>query len=327
VATETKGTNGAAETGQPSGDPTTNFAFEHKVFSIEGGYFSLSQDKAQAVYFVPLGSSFGAVPVNTLRATFGIEAGSSDDRLLGIVESSLRFVKVIRPGESIPRELLDGSASWQVSDEHRALARNRLMIQLSSWASGHEIVISDASQIEQIVEDPITRQRVADAYVQLTQRLGLPPERQKEVETRLASYAHELAYIEALRERYGFIRTIAEKVERLRNAYRLDRTFAAEIMQMLKLFRTPVSEFQTMFDQIDAQSGEILSLIKNLDSQIAFTRRMRDELHSRQMDWEDMIAAWKGVEIERSTANENVVKTTYRFLAQRYLKTNVWKRD
>ena len=306
---------------------STNFDFEHKVFAIEGGYFSLSNDKTQPVYHVPLGATFGSVPLNTLRSTFEIAENSHDDTLLGIVEASLRFVKIIRPGEAIPPELLDGSASWQVSDEHRQLARNRLLIQLASWVSGNEIVVSDAGQIEQILEDPGTKQRIAEAYNQLTQRLGLPPERKSEVETRINTFAHELAYIEALRDRYGAVRAILEKIERLRNAYRLDRTFAAEIVQMLKLFRTPVVEFQTIFDQVDAQSGEVLALMKNLESQISFTRRMRDELHSRVMDWDELIEKWADVSIERSTTNEGLVRLTYRFLAQRYLKANVWRRE
>ena len=306
---------------------STSFDFEHKVFAIEGGYFALAADKSHAVYFVPLGATFGAVPLPTLRTTFEIETESHDDYLLGIVEASLRFVKVIRPGESIPPELLDGSASWQVSDEHRQLALNRILIQLSSWVSGHEIVVSDPAQIEQILEDPGTKQRVAEAYIQLTEKLGLPPERKGEVETKVKAFAHELAYIEALRDRFGAVRSIAERTDRLRTSYRTDRTFSAEIMQMQKLFRTPMVEFKTIFDQVDAQSGEILALLRNLDSQIDFTRKQRDELHCRIMDWDYLLAKWTDVAIERSTANENLIKHTYRFLAQRYLKTNVWKRD
>ena len=320
AAADEKSASGAKRT-------STIFDFEHKVFSIEGGYFAMASDKSHAVFFVPLGTTFGAVPLPTLRTTFDIETESHDDYLLGIVEASLRFVKIIRPGESIPPELLDGTASWQVTEENRALARNRILIQLSSWVSGHEIVVSDAAQIEQILEDPGTKQRIADAYVQLTEKLGMPPDRKGEVETRLGSFSHELAYIEALRDRFGAVRSIAERTEKLRNAYRLDRTFSAEVMQMQKLFRTPMTEFQTIFDQVDAQSGEILSLMRNLDSQIAFTRKQRDELHSRFMDWEELLAKWVDVTIERSNANEQLIKTTYRFLAQRYLKTNVWKRD
>lgn len=310
------------------GDSSTHFLFEHKVFSVSGAYFaSAATDKSLVVFNVPLGSTFGAVPLNTLRGTFQIAADSNDDRLLKVVESSLRYVKVIRPGESIPRELLDGSASWSVSEENRIRARNRVRIQLASWVSGHEIVISDPSQIEQIVEDPKTQEKVEQAYVSLTERLGLPPDKRGEVEEKLNGFAHELSYIEGLRDRYGAVRMILEKLDRLRTIYRLDRTFADEMMQMLKLFRTPILEFQSIFDQVDAQSGEILSLMKTLDSQVAFTRRMRDDLHSRFMDWDDMIAKWEQATVERSTANEALVKSTYRFLAQRYLKTNVWKRE
>ncbi len=321
----TAGADGKSASGEKRN--STTFDFEHKVFSIEGGYFALSTDKSHAVFFVPLGATFGAVPLPTLRTTFDIATETHDDYLLSIVEDSLKFVKVIRPGESIPPELLDGSASWQVTEENRALARNRVLIQLSSWVSGHEIVVSDLAQIEQILDDPGTKERIEEAYIQLTEKLGLPPERQGEVRTRLNSFSHELAYIEALRDRYGAVRSIAERTEKLRNAYRLDRTFSAEIMQMQKLFRTPMSEYQTIFDQVDAQSGEILALMRNLNKQIGFTRKMRDELHTRFMDWEELLEKWRNVTIERSNVNEQLIKHTYRFLAQRYLKTNVWKRD
>ena len=306
---------------------STTFDFDHKVFKIEGGYFALAPDKSHAVFYVPLGTTFGAVPLPTLRSTFEIAEGSHDDYLLGIIEASLRFVKVIRPGESIPPELLDGTASWQVTEDNRLLARNRVLIQLSSWVSGHEVVINDAAQIEQILEDPGTKGRIEEAYIQLTDKLGMAPERKSEVEARLGKFAHELAYIEALRDRYAAVRAIAERTDRLRSTYRLDRTFSAEIMQMQKLFRTPMSEFQAIFDQVDAQSGEVLALVRNLDKQIAYTRSQRDELHSRFMDWEDLLKQWVNVVIERSGANETLIKSTYRFLAQRYLKTNVWKRD
>jgi hypothetical protein len=49
-------------------------------------------------------------------------------------------------------------------------------------------------------------------------------------------------------------------------------------------------------------------------------------LHHRFLDWDELIADWQMVGIERSTANEALVKNTYRFLAQRYLTTNVWRR-
>lgn len=309
------------------GQPSTHFNFKHKVFSVEGGYFSRTADKSASVYNVPLGDTFGSVPLQTLRGSFEIREGSRDDRLLKIVESGLRFCKVIRPGESIPRELLDGSASWSVSDEHRALAKNRMRIQLASWVSGNEVVVNDPSQIEQISEDPTTQMRVEQAYLALTEKLGLTPERRKEVEDKVASFAHELAYIEALREQFGKVRRINDNLEKMRQVYRMDRSFVNEVIQVQRLFRRPLTEFQGIFDQVDAQSGEVLALLKGLPAQIKFTRKMRDELHCRFMDWEELLVKWNEMVPERCTANENLVRGAYRFLAQRYLQTTVWKRD
>lgn len=309
------------------GQPSTHFNFRHKVFAVESSYFSLSADKKVAVLNIPLGTAFGSVPVPTLRATFGIKDGSRDDKLLKIVESGLRFCKEIRPGESIPRELLDGSASWSVSDEHRTLAKNRMSIQLASWVSGNEVVISDPGQIEQIFGDPTTQHKLNQAYDSLTEKLGLTPDKRSLVEERVASFAHELAYIEALRDQFGKVRLIGENLEKLRVVYRADRTFVNDVLQVQRLFRRPLTEFQTIFDQVDAQTGEVLALLKGLKARIDFTRKMRDELHCRFLDWEDILKPWLDMIPERSTYNENQVKAAYRFLAQRYLQTTVWKRE
>ncbi|CAK0773131.1 hypothetical protein WCLP8_4980003 [uncultured Gammaproteobacteria bacterium] len=247
--------------------------------------------------------------------------------MLRIVESSLKFVKVIRPGESIPRELLDGSASWSVEDRHRAIARGRLAFQITSWITGNEIVISDLAQLEQIVEDPKTKERVLEAFAVLAERLGLPPERKQEVADRIDAFGHELSYIEALRERYGMVKNILAKIGDLQRIYRSDRSVVEEIVQMRKLFAKPIAQFENVFLQVDGQTGEILALLKKYDAQVGFTRKMRDNLHTTLMDWDDMITKWEALEVGRSGEAESLLKATYRFLAQRFLNTTVWKRS
>ena len=46
AAADEKSASGAKRT-------STIFDFEHKVFSIEGGYFAMASDKSHAVFFVP----------------------------------------------------------------------------------------------------------------------------------------------------------------------------------------------------------------------------------------------------------------------------------
>lgn len=310
-----------------AGSSSTHFAFEHKVFAIEGAYFSLTADKSQAVYNVPLGGNFGGVGIKALCTTFGIAPDSPDNRLLRIVEDSLKFVREIRPGESIPRELLDGTASWSVEDVHRAAARNRLTLQLVSWFSGNEVVITERQQLQEAVEKPETQARAKEATKHLAERLGLPEGRRDEVVKKIDAFVHELSYLEALRDRFGLVQQILERLTQYRMLYRSDRTLSNELQQVNKLLRIPIGEFVSSFLQIDAQTGEVLSLLRGFDAQVAFMRRMRDDLHWKLMDWDELIKRWEAAPMDRSPASEALLKDTYRFLAQRFLQAHVWKRS
>ncbi|MGG2362419.1 hypothetical protein ACE4Z5_26130, partial [Salmonella enterica] len=86
--------------------------------SIEGARFTRSAASDEPSFVLPLGGIEVTVPVDKLCAEFDIAADSADGQLLHVVAKGLNYVKRIRPGDSIPRELLDGSASWSVDDRH-----------------------------------------------------------------------------------------------------------------------------------------------------------------------------------------------------------------
>ncbi len=305
---------------------TARFVFENKVFAVAGGYFTRLADKSQAVFVVPLGEALGTLSLKTLRANFGIAPNSPDDFLLNLVDDSLRFVKEIYPGESIPRELLDGTASWSVEEHHRARARGRMTIQLASWISGRELVVTRPEEIDQLAGDEGIRRQAEEAHAALVSRLKLAPGDAGQVTGKLDGFIHELAYIEALRESFERVRMIQERLQKFQQVYRVERTIVADIIQMLRLVRSPIEHYDSVFLQVDGQTGQILSLLKTYERQVEFTRRMRDELHSALMDWDQMIDRWDAITFEQGAAAEALLKDTYRFLAQRFLQTNVWSR-
>src|SRR4051812_38964360 len=112
---------------------STVFDFEHKVFKIAGGRFALSRTNGLPVYYVPLGELEATLPLENLCAEFAIRDESPDALLLGVIERSLHHVKEIRSGDSIPRELLDGTASWSVEERHRAIAHGRIASNILCW--------------------------------------------------------------------------------------------------------------------------------------------------------------------------------------------------
>ena len=54
-------------------------------------------------------------------------------------------------------------------------------------------------------------------------------------------------------------------------------------------------------------------------------RDMRDDLHSKLMQWDDVIEAWKGVEAVKGEKQESAIKLIYRFAAHNFPQRQDWK--
>lgn len=310
----------------PAGDDrSTLFDFRHKVFQVEGSYFAPSRDSGDILFQVPMGDIRGAIPLDVLRDEFDIDPASRDGELLSIIERSLRFVKIIRPNDSIPREILDGTASWSVRPEHLETAKGRLSVQLASWLAGSETLIVDVAQLRAFAEDPSTKEKVQLAFAQIADKLGLGRDNKQQVVDSIDMLARELSYIEALRERVGLTRSIVLKIDTMIQVYRSDRGMIENLERMKILIRPPVQGLEALVAEVDAQTSEVLAVLKNRDAQVDFIRRQRDELHSRLMPWDEMIPAWEEHILVRSPASENLLKETYRFLAHNFPQTKPWK--
>lgn len=302
----------------------THFDFEHKVFSLPGAFFCVEPNSKEPVLNILLGDLKAALTFVTLVESFQIEEGSHDWRLLEIVQEGLAYVKQIRPGEQIPGELLDGRASWSVEDRHRILAKGRLTMQIVSSFGGSEMIVSDADQLEQLLDDPQTTTRLKAAFEKIAQRLGLTGNSEQYLTDRIDDLAQELSYIEALRDRFKDIRKIDTKLGKMTQIYRTDRTLCAEVNRMQGLIRKPVREYDMIFDQADAQTGDIVGALKDFHTTVQFIRKIRDEMRTKLLEWEDLLQSWDEQSLERSPRLEQLHKQTYRFLASRYIETKVW---
>lgn len=303
----------------------THFDFEHKVFTLPGAFFALDPTSKDPVLNILLGDLKAALPFNTIRESFDIGDGH-DVKLLDTVSKGLKFVKIIRPGEQIPGELLDGRASWAVEERHRIIARGRLTMQLVSWITGNETIITDLTELEQIIDDPQSKSRVREACKQIAEKLGVEGNSEQYITDRVDDLSQELAYIEALRDRFKGIRQIDENLGRIAQIYRSDRLFVSEITRVRSLLKKPMRAFDAVFEQADAQTGEIVGALKDFKTTISFIRKIRDDLRSRLLEWEELLGAWDGAEIERSMKIEQLCKQAYRFIANRFMEAQVWER-
>jgi hypothetical protein len=304
----------------------THFNFQHKVFLLPGAFFANDPTSKDPVLNILLGDLKAALPFNTIQESFDLPEDGNDRKLLEIVAKGLRFVKIIRPGEQIPGELLDGRASWSVDDIHRTIARGRLTMQLVSWITGSETIITDLSQLEQITDDPQTKNRVREACTQIAQKLGVGGNSEQYISDRIEDLTQELSYIEALRDRFHRIRELDEGIAKIAQIYRADRAFVAELSRIRMLFKKPLREYDSIFEQADAQTGEIVGALKDFNTTVGFVRKIRDDLRARLLEWEELLASWDGVELERSMKVEHLCKQTYRFLANRFMESKVWER-
>ncbi len=308
----------------PAPSESTHFLFQHKVFGVAGSYFAIADDTQAPTFFVPLGDMQGVLSLPQLVSGFDIKPDSSDAALLRVVGKSLAFVKRIQPGDSIPRELLDGTASWAVADRHRMIAESRLRVQLASWLAGKEADVHDLAELLKLADDPAIRDRVQDAVAELAEKLGIGRARKAEVLERVNRLARELSYIEALRDRFASVKMIGLKLVQLGNIYGPERGFSQEISRVLVLMRRPLGEYEGIFRQIDARTTGILNVFKNYEVLVAAVRQTRDDLHRRFMLWDELIVKWQELPVEMSPAAEALIRATYRLMARHFPQSTDW---
>ena len=310
---------------QEKSDGSTHFIFDHKVFSVEGCYFTADRNGDKPKFLMPMGDEMAAIAIGSLRQEFGVAEDSSDGRLLDVVAKSLKHVQEIRPNDSIPQELLDGSASWSVEERHRTAAHARIKIQLATLMTGREDQVIDPDQLEQLADDPKIKKKVQEAFGLVAKKLGLAPDQKQEVINKIEQLGHELAYIEGLRERFESITDIPPKIERLGKFYGNQTTTREELDRVKVLLQGAIEDIETVFDIVDAQTCEIMTVLRNFKVYVEQIRDARDDLHRRFMDWDDVIEPWKAEDCrERSPAVEQMVKESYRLLAQRFAQTQAW---
>ncbi len=273
--------------------------------------------------------SFGereaGVPLRSLQHELDITDDSPDGRMLGRIAESLDYVACLRPGDPMPAEVVDGQASWEPTNAHRRTAATRLRLQLLAWIDPAAAQEAGAERdIEaQMQRDPVIRSKVQAAFREAAATLEL--ESPAEVVAVVERLSEETAYIEALRELLlSRVQALMARVgQMLRGSGRIDLNRRDDLTQMVRLGEIALKQFRARFEDVDVQTAEIIPMLRNADSQIAFIRSNRDTLYRSLRGWEPVLNDWAKAGGPSAELGP-VITATYHFLAQRYLPYSEW---
>jgi hypothetical protein len=303
----------------------TTVQFDQKFFTaVEGSYFRKSAHNDEPVFILNLGGEEVVLPIPGICREFEIEDNTPDYNMLQMVITGLDYVKVLMPGDTFPKELLTGEASWDITDKHRQIARQRVSMQLVSWMAGEENLITDPDQLIQIADDPAMKKKVTKAFDQAAAALDNPNANAEMIIDLIEDLAEELAYIETLREQFRHVLSMEAKIKRVRNGASKQRSILDNATSVAKLVSKAVREFRDEFDTIDGQTSGIISVLKNIVSQKEYIRGVRDSLYRRLVAWDDLLRGWDRQSGRIAADTPDLLRDTYRFLAPRYMEADSW---
>ena len=301
---------------------------QHPVFTQFGDVlFRPAEADAAPVMIFSLGGTVAAIPLQSLQQNYGIEAGSPDAVMLGLVVRALDFVAEVRPGDSFPLEVLGRGASWEPSALHQRVAEQRLRLQLvgafgngtcPTWAS------DDPQAVLQAAAEPDMDERLQFAAMEAAAVLDLP--NATAVARLLAKAAHELGFVEALRDRLlrraglllAQVDTLGASVGHNLGAIEL-------LSRVRRLAGIAYNKLRARFHELDACTADVLKVLRDVDGWTCTVRIHRDWLYSSLRAWESILTAWEGGGNVWSQNTWNLLRRTYSFLSPRFMPVQDWQ--
>jgi hypothetical protein len=299
----------------------------HRAFHATPGVaFRRDESNSTTLMVLPLGEREAALPVRAVQREFQIEPDSEDGRMIGLIENALDYVPGIALGDELPGEVTTGEASWEPQPHHLWLAASRLRAGLLHWLSpGRRDEMDPARMMEMLVADAELRESVQAAFEHAAHALGM--ERAEDAVAAVDQMARELSYIEALRE--TLLARVQAMVRRLvaTQPARGTDVQRAEMLQRVGFLATAVlRQMNGIFEELDAQTGEVMPALRNAAQHIAFIRKRRDALFSASREWSPLLDAWDVLPSGQDEDFWALLARSYHFLAGRHLPATEWRR-
>ena len=301
---------------------------QHRLFKTMGEVrFRRSPTDGVTMLAVRLGEREAHMPLESVRREFAIGRDSADGRMLDLIGSALDFVATVQPGDRLPAEVCTGEASWRPSAYHLRLAATRLRLDLVAWVmpgSRWAEAGRDPASLVRAADDPALQADVGLVSAAVAGRLGLA--NGDDVTRLMDKLAQELAYIEALRERLQMrVAGLCRRLGRMLHDRKRPAVLSETLSQVHRLATTAARQIVGRFEEVDAQTGEIGSLLRNVANQRAFIRSNLDGLYRTLRAWEPVLERWGRAGNLPPEDMGALLNSTYRFLAQRSLPATTWQ--
>jgi hypothetical protein len=308
-------------------DQPTLCTLAHRGFAVLGvPLFRRAEGDNAPVMVVTLGERQVSLPLLALQREFAIPEEAPDGRMLTLIAEALEYVSALRIGDPLPREVCSGEASWEPDAMHLALAAMRLRMQLVAWlnaGTSADAPEMNAEALLRLADDPVVRKQMQDALDHAAKALGLPG--QQAVVELIEDLAHELAFIEALRDRFfRCVQAMVLKIEQIARGLRADTLRWDTLTQVRRLSKLALKDLARRFGELDAQTGEVMPALRNASRQRAFIRQNRDWLYRSLRAWQPIIDEWNAAGTDYDDTTRGLFALTYRFLAPRYMPVHEW---
>ena len=301
-------------------------AFKNPFFSaVKGTFFRMVDETNTPVMVTPLETGAVDLKFASVQRELDLKDDDPDWIMLQFVGDALKFVKGLKIGDPLPSELHSGKPSWEVTENHRKVAQSRISMQLVTWMSGDEEVMTDADQLAQIADDPAMKDKVNEAFGAAAEKLGMKRDDREEVVNLVSGLAEEMAAIEAVRDRFKKVTIVEERIAELSKIYKAEKSVMETIVPVNRLLTVAMKGFRDSIEEIDAQTGEIMAVLRNMALQVKFIREKRDEMHRRLWAWDHIVSRWDRTPARRGPDAEKLLQETYHFLAQRFLPQKEWE--
>ncbi len=306
-------------------DTPTKVELEHWFFhKVDGIRFQTHEATGQPGVVVILGKNESFLPLSSVIKEFDLRPETPDGRTLAAIGKGLKYVKGLLLGDPLPKEILTGEATWSLAPVHLKSAHQRVAMLLLGLVSDAETPITDPSEFAKRADDPVIKRKVNEAFTVAAEQLGLAASQKQEVVEYVNTLASELGYVEALRERLFSIDQMRVKIQSLRKRYSREPLVRETVDQVARLIGAATKLYTAIFKEVDAHVSDIISMLRDLESEIKYIRRHRDDLHVRFMAWDDILMQWAAPQVEFSMKATELIQATHRFLAPRFMTFTDW---